>query len=311
MIPMLALVHLESSVTAFSMSEMQLEKLKAAFPSLQFIYAKNNEEVEQYLPQADVFITWLFKERWNDISSRLKAVFTPAAGLDWIKLHPKRGISVYNGSFHGAIMAESLLAMMLYFTRKVGVLAENKKKSVWNRNVESPTRMLACQKVALVGYGNIGKACAKILKTFGCTITGVRKRPVESRDDLVDRIVSVDFLKEAIADADHVVSILPNIRDTDNLFNKEVFSAMKPGVYFYNIGRGNCCDESALLEALNTNRLAGAGLDVFKEEPLPKDSPLWAHSNIFVMPHASAICTEYFDLYIAELAATFPREFII
>ena len=94
--------------------------------------------------------------------------------------------------------------------------------------------------------------------------------------------------------------MLPGGPETDDLFTERHFDRMKPGSYLYNLGRGNCYREENLVRALINGPLAGAGLDVFHEEPLPPSSPLWNLPNALITPHASAISREYLDLYIEE-----------
>jgi len=97
-----------------------------------------------------------------------------------------------------------------------------------------------------------------------------------------------------------VVIVLPGGAETDGIFTARHFNAMKPGAYLYNLGRGNCYSEEDLLDALKNGPLAGAGLDVFAEEPLPPTSPLWEQPNVLITPHSSGISREYIDLFIHE-----------
>jgi len=141
----------------------------------------------------------------------------------------------------------------------------------------------------------------ELLKAFGAKVTGVRRTVTEEENHLsVDKMISFDMLEEELPFADHIVFVLPGGQETDGIFTARHFSAMKPGVYLYNLGRGNCYREEDLLYALRNGPLAGAGLDVFTEEPLPPTSLLWEQPNIFVTPHSSAISQEYIDLFIQE-----------
>jgi phosphoglycerate dehydrogenase-like enzyme len=116
----------------------------------------------------------------------------------------------------------------------------------------------------------------------------------------VDRMITFDKLEDELPDADHVVFVLPGGVETDGIFTARHFNAMKPGAYLYNLGRGNCYREADLLIALKNGPLAGAGLDVFTEEPLSSSSPLWDQPNVLITPHSSAISREYIDLFIEE-----------
>jgi phosphoglycerate dehydrogenase-like enzyme len=133
-------------------------------------------------------------------------------------------------------------------------------------------------------------------------VHGVRRQsqPVPG----VERVFSVDRLHEALSGADHVVCILPGDTGTTGILNERALAAMKPGACVYNLGRGNAIDSSALQSALQSGHLGGAFLDVTPEEPLPSDSPLWSTPGLYLAPHASAIRSDYLDLYFDELVAT-------
>jgi phosphoglycerate dehydrogenase-like enzyme len=172
----------------------------------------------------------------------------------------------------------------------------------FDSNLLSTTRTLRVQKIAIIGFGAIGRECAAILKVMGAKVVGIKHSSYDPwLDKNTDAIYHPEYLSKAIEDCDHVVSILPGTKDNENIIDKRVFSSMKNGSFFYSIGRGNSCDEMTLIWALKNGIIAGAGLDVFAEEPLPANSELWNLSNVLITPHSSAICSEYMDLYASEL----------
>jgi len=122
-----------------------------------------------------------------------------------------------------------------------------------------------------------------------------------------DRVVAVDALGDVLKASDHIVLALPSTAATHHLIGKPELAQMKPTAYFHNVGRGACVDEAALTQALAAEAIAGAGLDVFEEEPLPAQSPLRAMPNVLVMPHASAIAPRYLDLAAEEFAENLRR----
>ncbi len=140
----------------------------------------------------------------------------------------------------------------------------------------------------------------ELLKAFGARVTGVRRTVSGELPACIDRMITFDRLEQELPRADHVVLLLPGERETDGIFTGRHFAAMKPGSFLYNLGRGNCYREEDLLAALNHGPLAGAGLDVFADEPLPSSSPLWEQHNVLVTPHASAVSREYIELFICE-----------
>jgi phosphoglycerate dehydrogenase-like enzyme len=296
------LIYLQSEVDAFTIRASHFEKIKMAFPLVSFTHVQTEQDFRKYLPTSDVVVTWIFKDSWYPIASKLRAIFTPAAGHDWIASNCKYQVPVFYGSFHGALMSESLLAMILYFNRNTHLTIANQRKHIWDRNLLSTTRTLRVQKIAIIGFGAIGRECAAILKAMGAKVVGIKHSSYDPwLDKNTDAIYHPEYLSKAIEDCDHVVSILPGTKDNDNIIDKRVFSSMKNGSFFYSIGRGNSCDEMDLIWALKNGIIAGAGLDVFAEEPLPANSELWNLSNVLITPHSSAICSEYMDLYASEL----------
>jgi phosphoglycerate dehydrogenase-like enzyme len=214
-------------------------------------------------------------------------------------------VKTFYGSFHGRIMRESLLSMMLHFNRKIGTSLADQANTTWGRLDYSGCTGLFNQRVVIVGYGSLGRSMAELLKAFGAGVTGVRRTlTADEGDRHVDRIIPFDRLEEELPDADHVVLVLPGGSDTDGIFTAQHFNVMKPGAYLYNLGRGNCYREADLLQALKNGPLAGAGLDVFAEEPLLATSPLWKQPNVLLTPHSSAISREYIDLFIQEWLET-------
>jgi D-2-hydroxyacid dehydrogenase (NADP+) len=295
------LIHLHNSVDAFSLKQHHVDLMGELLPDARIIVAKEGRDFLEKLPEADCVLAWKFKSAWYTDASKLKFIFTPAAGHDWVDVDPTGRVRTFYGSFHGRIMRESLLSMILYFNRHLGKSLEDQKKRIWGRFGYNGCAALFSQRVLIVGFGSLGQSMAELLKAFGARITAVKRETggFEYHPN-VDRMVTFDKLEDALPDADHVVFVLPGGTATDAIFTARHFDAMKPGAYLYNLGRGNCYREEDLIFALKNGPLAGAGLDVFGEEPLNPASLLWQQPNILITPHSSAISREYIDLFIQE-----------
>ncbi len=299
------LVNLKNEVDAFSVKPRHLERIREAFPGIRLVEATGREDFRDRLTDAVWLLTWVFRPEWYAKAPKLEAVFTPAAGHDWVTPDPSGRVKNFYGHFHGRIMRESLLAMMLYFNRRLASALDNRKKKIWDRRIYDGASSLFSQRVLIVGYGAIGRQMAELLHAFGARITGVKRNTAGFENDpSAERVVTFAELNEELPMADHVVLMLPGGPETDNLFTGEHFDRMKPGSYLYNLGRGNCYREEDLVAALTNGPLAGAGLDVFHEEPLPSSSPLWELPNALITPHTSAISLEHLDLYIDEWIET-------
>ncbi len=299
------LINLQSDVDAFSIKERHLDQIRAAFPGISMTSVSCRGDFLAKLPEAEWVITWIFKPDWYTFVPRLKAVFTPAAGRDWTHPDPAGRVRCFYGRFHGRIMRESLLAMILFFNRRFGKMLENRPDRIWARHDYDGCTSLFSQRVLIVGYGAIGRQTAEILRAFGTTVIGV-KRDIRGfgNDPFATKVVTFDRLPEELPLADHVVLLLPSGPETEEIFTAGHFAMMKNGAHLYNLGRGTCYREEDLVSALRNGPLAGAGLDVFAAEPLPPDSPLWDLPNVIITPHASAISSEYLDLYFAEWIET-------
>lgn len=295
------LIHLHNNVEAFKLKPRHVDQIRESLPDTRITVAEGNGDFIEKLPEAECVLAWVFKPDWYKGAPRLKVLFTPAAGHDWVSEDPSGRVKTFYGSFHGRIMRESLLSMMLHFNRHIGKSLKDQNNRVWGRLGYNNCVGLFSQRVLIVGFGALGRSMAELLKAFGARIIGVKRNMggFENNSD-ADEMITFDKLEEHLPFADHVVLLLPGGVETEGIFTARHFAAMKPGAYLYNLGRGNCYREEDLLNALQNGPLAGAGLDVFAEEPLNPASPLWEQQNVLITPHSSAISQEYIDLFIQE-----------
>ena len=300
---MKVVLSLPHAIRAFALQPEQLAALQARHPQLRLVVAAEESELLAQLPDAEAALVWRFAKAWYPIAPKLRFVATPAAGREKVEADPSGRVRVIYGSFHGKIMAESLLAMVLYFTRRFDLALADQRAHRYGRDQYSTTRRLAGQRALIVGYGALGRECARLLKAVGMHVVGVKRWP-NGDTGPADSVHAIEELPRLLSEADHVIATLPGDTGADHLFADAQFRAMRPTAGFYNLGRGNAVDEAALLRALHSGALAHAFLDVFEREPLPSDSPLWDAPNLALTPHASASNAEYLDLWFAELAPT-------
>jgi D-2-hydroxyacid dehydrogenase (NADP+) len=287
-----------NDVDAFSFREDDLQLIKTHYPELRIRVHKN---VESFLSQAqfaDFVLTWDFEVAWYETCTRLKTVFTPAAGNDWVHADPGNRVQLVHGTFLGPMLAESLLGAMLLMNHKMPLMILNQQSKKWDRNIQGSSRLLGNQTVLLIGLGKIGLSCAKLIQHTGAEVIGIRRNPDRKSDTGID-VRSMDELDTLLSRADHVALLLPGNAGTDRFMNPDRLALMKPGSYLYNFGRGNSLNCSDLLSSLD--HLGGAFLDVTDEEPLPADSPLWDSSKVMITPHSSCIYHEYKSLFINEV----------
>lgn len=183
----------------------------------------------------------------------------------------------------GGLMAEFIVGYLLTHERKIFQRMEAQKNKVWDKSL---TGTLRGKTIGLLGVGSIGTEVAQTANFFGMTVRGYTK--ASEACPHVDEYFHGNKLIDFTSGLDYLVSILPNTTETRKIVDANVLNALPPHALFINVGRGSAVDESALLNALNQNRIAGAILDVFEQEPLPKHHPFWDTPNLTMTFHTSA-----------------------
>jgi phosphoglycerate dehydrogenase-like enzyme len=250
-----------------------------------------------------VALVWSFEKDWLMRAQKLEWIFTPAAGRDYFQVDPGPGLDIDYGTFHGEIMAETVVAMMLDHCRRLVETARLQSERPWPRRDLAPRlRALRGARVTIVGFGHIGQWIGRLAKPFGVRLTGVKRQPVPSPDYFGpgDRIVARNSMDSSLPATDFLILSLPRSDETDHLFDERRLGRLPPRAVVINVGRGNAIDETALARKLERREIAAAYLDVYETEPLPESSPLRRCPNTFLMPHASAIASNYLDLFVAE-----------
>ena len=227
--------------------------------------------------------------------SRIKAALASLPALSWSQsiwagveplLDPssRRNYILTNArGVFGGLMSEYILGYLLAHERRIFQQFESQKNQRWD---DSDTGTLRGKTIGLLGVGSIGADVARTAKFFGMTVRGYTWSSETSSD--VDKYYHGNDLLDFATDLDYLVNILPNTKDTRKIINAELLSILPPHALVINVGRGSAVDESALLDALNQNKIAGAVLDVFEKEPLPKDHPFWTTPNLLITFHTAA-----------------------
>ncbi|SES78933.1 D-2-hydroxyacid dehydrogenase [[Clostridium] polysaccharolyticum] len=218
--------------------------------------------------------------------TNLRYVQLTSAGYDRVPMDyiKEKGITIHNArGVYSAPMAEYAAAGVLSLYKEQKSFLENQKKHIWDK--KRNLKELCGQTVCIVGCGSVGCECAKRFQAFGCNITGVDL--YETGYEAFSCMYTMDRLKEALEKADIVVLTLPLTNETRHMMNKSTFASMKAGSVIVNIARGALIKTEDLVEALE-EKLFGAVLDVFEEEPLG-DSPLWDMEHVIITPHNSFV----------------------
>lgn len=242
------------------------------------------------------------KPEWlGDSSANL--LILPSAGFDAYigrGLGRRPGFTLTNG--RGVFtpgLAEHVLWMMLTGARQGCQWLRQQANREWVRS-KAGFGELCGATVCIVGLGHAGTALAERCAALGMRVIGVRRNARELVPG-VERVVDASALDEMLPQTDHLVILLPGGQETAGMIDARRLALLKPHAWVYNVGRGSVLDLAALTTALQTGRLAGAGLDVFDREPLPADSPLWTLPNVIVTPHVAGFCGRDRERF-AELA---------
>jgi len=279
-----------------NLSYNYIEQLKKLAPDWEIICIKDSKVYTQYLADAEIVAGWnkhTVKECFKQ-GAALRWVHTWAAGVNTLPLKEfkDRNIMLTNSSgVHAYPISETVFAMMLSLTRKLNIYARNQIKKDWapkNNKLEMHEKT-----IGILGIGAIGEETARLAKAFGMKVLGYRRTGQASPN--VDCMFDSKGIIEMMSQSDYVVNTLPLTKETFGLMGADQFRHMKPTAFYINIGRGDTTDEDALVEALQGNLIAGAGLDVFVQEPLPKESPLWDLENVIITPHDAGETENYND----------------
>jgi phosphoglycerate dehydrogenase-like enzyme len=214
----------------------------------------------------------------------IKVLQTFNAGLDnpAYKQVAEKGVRICNSSAQAVAISEYVLAQVLFHFQP---LAEQRELQAAGKWQVTPFREISRTNWLIIGYGPIGRGTADRAKAFGANITVVRRSPETGPS--VDRVGTMSDFPEFLSDADVIVLACPLNDTTRGFAGKAFFDAVKPGAILINIARGGLIDDAELMKALDAGRLAGATLDVFHTEPLPKDDPLWSHPGVRMTSHTS------------------------
>lgn len=248
-----------------------------------------NEPLSQEMYKADAVIcNGLFLHNDLDKFPNLKFVQLTSAGLDRVPVErmKEKGITLCNArGVYSTPMAEWALTGVLTLYKHTNAFYNNQQNHKWvkDRNVKE----LSGSTICIVGCGSVGTECAKMFKPFAKEIIAVDI--VKPASDLYDAYYTIKNISKAVEKADVVILTLPLTDETRNMFNKELISQFKNDAILVNIARGAVVNEDDLINALKENKLGGAVLDVFENEPLSEESELWNLKNVIITPHNSFV----------------------
>lgn len=277
------------------------------------VQVRNAADLARHLPSADVLVvSMLWKNELAPQAKKLKFIQSISAGIDQYDKEVLRahGIRLANAAGANAeAVAEHAMALILALKRHIHTGRDNQRAKTWRGMISDiPARedQIDGKTLLIVGLGRIGARLAQLAKAFDMRVIATRRDPSAAKG-AADEVFADARLPELLGRADIVALACPLTRETENLIGEKALAAMKPSAHLINVARGRVVDEPALIRALQEKRIAAAGLDVTREEPLPAASPLWDMPNVLITPHTAGETQRYEDAVIDLLLENLDR----
>ena len=310
---MKVLISIQQPVKQWQIPPEGVAALRARFPLINFIHATTREERAEGLQTCDAAYTWILNATELAEAPKLKWVHTSAVAVETLCLPElfARGIAVSNTRGVQALpIAEHVMAVVLALAKQIPFVIENQQQSRWAQNEFMGERLpwlLHGRTLGLVGVGTIGSEIAKRAEAFGMRVIALRRRPAYGVIGHVERVYGKDQLDEFLGQCHVVVVAAPLTPETQGLLGAPAFAQMPKGAIVVNVGRAKIIDTDALIDALKSGHLGGASLDVFPQEPLPADHPLWKTPNVILTPHTSGFRQGHWDEVVELYAENIQR----
>jgi phosphoglycerate dehydrogenase-like enzyme len=265
----------------------ELDQVRAVSEEIEIVNAGSEQEALDAIGEAEAMygnITPQLLER----AEKLRWLQTPMAGLEnymFPTLAQSELLMTNMSKIYSDMIADHALGFILMFARGLHLYVRRQVEGKWEKG--TPVRHLADCTLGIIGLGGIGTELARRGKACAMRVIAIDARPGH-KPDFVDELWTQDRLSELLAQSDFVVSCVPQTPETVGLIGAEQLRLMKPSAYLINISRGVVVKLEALVEALRNGTIAGAALDVYEQEPLPSDHPLWGMDNVIMTPHVAA-----------------------
>ncbi len=289
------------------------ESLRAAFPELHAIVTADGETILREIADAEIFISWTLKPEQFSRAEKLRWIHSPAAGVTQLLFAAvvESDVIVTNSTtVHSIPVAEQTIALLFALARRLRNAFDDQAARRWGQKESwNPQRIpteLNGRTLGLLGLGAIGREVATRAKALGMLVEAVKRDPSRGVE-LVDRVYSPQQLQALLERCDYLVLAIPGNAETRHIIGAAELARMKPTAALVNVARGTLVDTDALVRALETGQLAGAGLDVTDPEPLPPEHPLWGLPNVLITPHLAGATDRYWQRQADMVSANLRR----
>ena len=295
------LISIQQPVKQWQIPVEGVETLRKRFPHIRFIHATTPEQRAEALADCDIAYTWILEDDEAAQAPKLRWVHTSAVAVETLCLDElfARSIAVSNTRGVQAVpIAEHVMAVTLALSKQLPFVIDNQQRARWAQNEFIGDRLpwlLNGRTLGLVGVGTIGAEIAKRAEAFGMRVIALRRRPAYGTIGHVERVYGKEELDLFLGQCHVLVICAPLTPETDSMIGATQFAQLPKGAVVINVGRARIIDTPALIEALRSGHLAGASLDVFPQEPLPPEHPLWKTPNVILTPHTSGFRQGHWD----------------
>ena len=277
------------------------ERLRREF-SVEVVQRTSYEAIETELQDAEVIFSLSLRPTQFESAKQLRWIHAPTAAVHQFmfpELIDSDVVLTNSTEVHGPVVAEHVIALIFALAKKIPQAALFQRKRVWGQegmwNEGQRLKEICGATLGLIGVGSIGRRVAQMASGLGMRVIAVREHVEKGRPEGVEAVFAPAQLRVLLGQSDFVVLAAPLLAATTRLMDATRLAMMKPGAFLINVGRGPQVDEEALADALQSRRIAGAALDVFEQEPLPPNSPLWDLDTLLITPHTAGLTEKLWE----------------
>lgn len=290
------------------------ERMRSEFPQFEVAQLNSDESVPKEIVDTEIMLGDSLRAEHFDAAQKLRWIHSPAAAVHQFMFPAlvNSDVVLTNArEVHGPGVAEHVMALILSIAKRIPESVHFQQKHIWGQdklwNGGDCPLDIAGATLGLVGFGSIGRNVARHAHSMGMRVIVVREHPAADRAEFVDEELPSSRLENMLARSDYVVLSPPLTTSTRGMIGTAQLSRMKNTAYLINVGRGPLIVESALIDALRARKIGGAALDVFDQEPLPPDSPLWDLDNLLITPHTAGMAHNLWERHYALFSENMRR----